>query len=68
MKMRAVFHNYNIVDLHITAVYNQKLKDMSEDDAKREGYQSLDAFKNAWVEIYPGHGWDPEQNVWVIEW
>jgi len=68
MKMRAVVRDYNIVDLRIIAVYNQKLGDMSEDDAKREGYRSLDAFRKAWVEIQPGHGWDPEQDVWVIEW
>ena len=35
MRMRAVFPGYSIVDLHITAVYNQKLGDMSEEDAKR---------------------------------
>ena len=68
MKMRAVVRDYNIVDLHIVAVYNQKLGDMSEDDAKREGFQSLAAFKKARVEVHPGHGWDPEQDVWVIEW
>jgi hypothetical protein len=68
MRMRAVFRTYSIVDLHITAVYNQKLGDMSEDDAKREGYRSLDAFKKAWVQTHPGGGWDPEQNVWAIEW
>jgi len=68
MKMRAVFRSYNIVDLQITAVYNQKLEDMSEEDAEREGYGCLHAFKAAWVEIHPQQGWDPEQNVWVIEW
>lgn len=68
MRMRAVFPSYDIVDLRITAVYNQKLGDMSEDDANREGYQCLDNFKEAWVETHPRQGWDPEQNVWVIEW
>jgi len=68
IKMRAVVRDYNIVDLRIIAVYNQKLGDMSEDDAKREGYRSLDAFRKAWVEVQPGHGWDPKQDVWVIEW
>ena len=68
MRMRAVFPSYSIVDLHITAVYNQKLGDMDEDDAKREGYQCLDTFKDAWVETHPREGWDPEQSVWVIEW
>ncbi len=66
MKMRAVFRDYSIVDLHITSVYNQRLGDMSEDDAKREGCESLDAFKKAWIEHH--RGWDPEQSVWVIEW
>lgn len=68
MRMRAVFPSYSIVDLHITAVYGQKLGDMSEDDAKREGYQSLDSFKKAWAQTQTQGAWDPEQNVWVIEW
>ena len=68
MRMRAVFPSYSIVDLHITAVYSQKLGDMSEDDAKREGYQCLDTFKKAWAQTHPREGWDGERNVWVIEW
>jgi hypothetical protein len=67
-RMGAVFPTYRIVDLLIVAVYDQKLGDMDEEDAKREGYESLDAFKKAWAQIHPRRGWDPEQTVWVIEW
>lgn len=68
MRMRAVFRTYSIVDLQITAVYDQKLKDMNDDDAKREGYECMAAFRETWAESHPRRGWDPEQNVWVIEW
>ncbi len=68
MKMRAVFKEYRIVDLSIIAVYNQKLGEMTEEDAGKEGYGSLAAFRRAWVEIHPRRGWNPEENVWVIEW
>ena len=68
MKMRAVFKSYNIVDLKITAVYNQRLGDVSDDDARKEGYESLDQFKEAWNLRHPWQGWNPEQDIWVIEW
>jgi hypothetical protein len=68
MKMRAVFREYSIVDLSIIAVYSQKLGKMTEEDAGKEGYASLAAFREAWVEIHPGWEWNPEENVWVIEW
>lgn len=41
---------------------------MSENDAEKEGYESLADFKKAWIQTHPRRGWDPEQNVWVIEW
>ena len=68
MRMRAVFKTYNIVDLRITAVYNQRLGEMNDDDAQKEGYESLDLFKEAWNQRHPVRGWSPEQSIWVIEW
>ena len=68
MRMRAVFKSYSIVDLRIIAVYNQRLGDVSDDDARKEGYESLELFKEAWDQTHPLRGWNPEQNIWVIEW
>ena len=68
MRMRAVFPGYIIVDLHINALCNQRLGNMSEEDAKREGYRCLEDFKDAWIQTHPQRGWDPVQDVWIIEW
>ena len=38
---------------------------MTEEDAKAEGFNSLEEFKKVWIEI---HGyWDPDEEVWVYE-
>ena len=68
MRMRAVFKSYSIVDLNITAVYNQKLGEINDDDARKEGYESLNQFKEAWNQNHPVRKWNPEQDIWVIEW
>ncbi len=49
----------------VTGVRKQKLREMTEDDAKREGFQSLEEFKKAWRQIYGGL--NPDEEVVVIE-
>ena len=44
----------------ISKIERQKLGEMTEQDAKKEGFESLQAFKGYW------QGWKPEQEVWVI--
>jgi hypothetical protein len=68
MRLRAVFKSFSIVDLIITTVYNQRLGEMNDDDAQKEGYESLNQFKKAWNQEHPLRKWNPEQNIWVIEW
>ncbi|MEW9677229.1 ASCH domain-containing protein [Lentibacillus sp. L22] len=51
----------------IENVYPQKLKDVTEEDAKDEGYQSLEAYKQAITSIHEAVVWDPEMEVWVHE-
>lgn len=49
----------------ITRKFRQRLGDISLEDIKKEGYNSLREFRRAWEEI---HGsWDPEQVVIVYE-
>lgn len=49
----------------VTGVRKQKLRDMSDEDAKREGFRDLKEFMNAWRRIYGGL--NPDENVVVIE-
>ncbi|WP_240375643.1 ASCH domain-containing protein [Bacillus piscicola] len=48
-------------------VYQQKLKAITEENVKKEGYTSLDAYKEALTSIHHGAVWDPEAVVWVHE-
>jgi len=51
--------------IQITKVYPQKLGDVSEEEAKKEGFSSLDEFRDAWIRI--NGSWDPEMVVTVYE-
>lgn len=50
--------------LKIVYVRKQRLGDMTEDDARKEGCRSLEEFKRVWRRVY-GH-WDPSEEVYVI--
>ncbi|RLF26479.1 MAG: hypothetical protein DRN14_06780, partial [Thermoplasmata archaeon] len=51
--------------IQVTDIRKEKLGDITEEDAKREGCSSVAEFRKVWEEI---HGkWDPEQEIYVIE-
>ena len=47
-------------------IYRQRLGDMTEKDADKEGGYTLDEFKDVWIEI--NKKWDDDLEVTVIEW
>ena len=49
----------------IKKVYPQKLGDISEEEAKKEGFSDLDKFRDAWIRI--NGSWDPNMVVTVYE-
>jgi len=49
----------------ITRRFQQKLGEISPEDVKKEGFNSLEEFRKAWIEI--NASWDPEQIVTVYE-
>ena len=51
----------------IENVYPQKLKELTDENAKQEGFDSLDAYKEVLTSIHHGSVWDPETTVWVHE-
>lgn len=51
----------------IDNVYQQQLKDVTDEIAQQEGFASLEDFKTALTSIHHGSVWDPEQTVWVHE-
>jgi hypothetical protein len=51
--------------IQIKKVYPQKLGDVSEEEATKEGFSGLDKFRDAWIRI--NGSWDPEMEVTVYE-
>ena len=51
--------------IKITKKFQQKLGEISPEDVKKEGFNSLEEFRKAWIEI--NGSWDPEQIVIVYE-
>ena len=49
----------------IDDVYQQRLGEMTEDDARREGRYTLAEFRTLWEEM--NGSWDPDLEVWVVE-
>ncbi len=53
------------VEFTITAVERQKLSDMTEADAKAEGYPGLEAYRIMILKMHSGMRWDGAKQVWV---
>jgi hypothetical protein len=51
--------------LKVTNLYHQTLKQVKDEEAVREGFNTLDEFKQAWVGI--NGSWDPRLRVVVYE-
>lgn len=49
----------------VTAVEHLTLADMSDDDAKAEGYPGLEAYKELILKMHPGMTWNSNDKVWV---
>jgi hypothetical protein len=61
--------------LKVTGVMVERLQDITEDDAKKEGFSSMkefyarEKFLHTWdaLNAKRGHGWDANPWVWVIQ-
>ena len=51
--------------IKVTKLYKQTIVDMSFDDLKKEGYDTIDEFKKIWIEI--NGFWNTDAIVDVIE-
>lgn len=51
----------------VNHVYEQKLRDVTEEQAKQEGYRSLNEYKEGITSIHHSVVWDPEQTIWAHE-
>jgi hypothetical protein len=49
----------------VTAVDRKTLGDMTDDDAKAEGYPNMAAYKDLILRMHDGMQWDTSHQVWV---
>jgi len=60
----------SFASLYIERIYRQRLGEMTEADAWKEGEYTLEQFKRLWTNPKPeglGYEWNPNFKVWVIE-
>ena len=53
------------VDIVVTHLERKRLGDMTEDQARKEGYSSLDEYREIIMRMHPGMVWNPDSLVWV---
>ncbi|MHC1589818.1 MAG: ASCH domain-containing protein [Candidatus Hecatellaceae archaeon] len=63
--IRTTLFEKGLARIEIFRKYQQKLGDMTEEDARKEGVNSLEEFKQLWISLYGS--WNPEEVVWVYE-
>lgn len=55
------------VTLDIESIRVERLQDITEEDAKAEGVESVAAFHELWASIYGPGSWDENPLVWVCD-
>jgi len=64
-RIQRSWYDWTDIEIEITPRYRQRLGNISLEDVQKEGHNSLEEFKRAWIEI--NGAWDPEVKVWVYE-
>jgi hypothetical protein len=54
-----------VAHIQIKKRFEQRLGDITEEQARKEGFSSVEEFKKQWQILQ--HNWNPEQIVWVYE-
>jgi N4-acetylcytidine amidohydrolase len=51
----------------VERVYSQSLGELTDDDARREGYPTVEEYKQSILAYHPGMPWLPQMRVWAHE-
>lgn len=51
----------------VDRVFQETLGDLTDEKAQREGYETLEEYKNSILSIHKGMPWLPQMKVWVHE-
>ena len=57
----------NNIEFEITGLRTERWGDITEDDARREGYPNLEMYRALIERMHQGMEWDQDQPVWVHE-
>ena len=60
----ALFSRDNFALIRIIGLRRERLGDITLEDVRREGYDTLEEFKAVWVRV--NKSWDPELEVYVV--
>ncbi len=60
----ALFSRDNFALIRIIGLRRERLGDITLEDVRREGYDTLEEFKEVWIRI--NKSWDPELEVYVV--
>ena len=64
-KIKKCYYDKGQGAILITRKFKQRLGDISEEDAIKEGFATLEEFKKRWIEI--NHSWEPAQLITAYE-
>ena len=51
----------------VERVYSQSLGELTDEDARREGFENVEEYKQSILAYHPGMPWLPQMRVWVHE-
>ncbi|MFF2447348.1 ASCH domain-containing protein [Neobacillus sp. NPDC058068] len=51
----------------VEKVYSQSLGELTDADARREGFETVEDYKQSILAYHPGMPWLPQMRVWVHE-
>jgi N4-acetylcytidine amidohydrolase len=51
----------------VDKVYSQSLGELTDEDVRREGYETVEEYKQSILSYHPGMPWLPQMRVWVHE-
>ena len=64
-RIQRSWYEWTDIQIVITRSFQQRLGDITEEDAKKEGGYTIEEFRRVWEKI--NGAWDPDEIVWVYE-
>ena len=64
-RIQAVFDGHRVHGyIEITGVRATRLRDLTDEDVRRDGFRDLEEFRKFWVKM--NGGWNPDKTVYIV--